>query len=55
MDRAAYDLPVFGEDGLNICLGDQQGIQVADEDPRVERTGVRFVGDVAAGQQAGVG
>lgn len=36
VDRAANDLAVFGEDGLDICLGDQQGVEVADEDPRVQ-------------------
>lgn len=49
VDRASYDLAVFGEDGLDIRLGDQQGVEVADEDPRVERAWVGLVGDVAAG------
>ena len=55
MDGAAYDLPIFGEDGLDICLGDQQGVEVTDEDPGVKGTRVGFVGDVAAGHQAGGG
>ena len=48
VDRAAYYLAILGEDGLNICLGDQQGVEVANKHPRVERAGVRLVGDVAA-------
>lgn len=55
VDRAAYDLAVFGEDGLDICLGDQQGVEVANEDPGVEGARVGLVGDVAAGHQAGGG
>ncbi len=55
MDRAADDLSVFGEDGLDIGLGDQQGVEVADEDPGVEGAWVGLVGDVAAGHQAGGG
>ena len=55
MDRAANDLAVFGEDGLHICLRDQQGVEVANEDPRVEGAWVGPVGDVAAGHQAGGG
>lgn len=51
---AAHDLAILGEDGLHICLGDQQSVQVADEDPRVQRARVRLVGDVA-GHQAGGG
>lgn len=55
MYRAAHNLAVFREDGLHICLGDQQGVQVSDEDPGVEGAWVRFVGDVAAGHEAGGG
>lgn len=53
VDGAAYNLAVFGEDGLHITLGNQQGVQVADEDPGVEGARVVFVGDVAGGHQAG--
>lgn len=55
VDGAAHDLAVFGEDGLDIALGDQQGVEVADEDPGVEGAWVRLVGDVAGGHQAGGG
>ena len=55
VDGAAHDFAVFGEDGLYIRLGDQQGVEVADEDPRVKGAGVGLVGDVAAGHQAGGG
>lgn len=55
MHRAADDLPVLGEDGLHVGLGDQQGVKVADEDAGVEGAGVRLVGHVAAGHQAGGG
>ena len=55
MDGAAYDLAVLGEDGLDVALGDQQGVEVADEDPGVEGALVGLVGDVAAGHQAGCG
>lgn len=54
VDGAAHDLAILGEDGLDISLGDQQSVQIADEDPRVERARVRLVGDVA-GHQAGGG
>lgn len=54
VDGAAHDLPILGEDGLHVRLGDQQRVQVADEDPRVQRALVRLVGDVA-GHQAGGG
>lgn len=52
---AADDLPVLGEDGFHVGLGDQQGVEVADEDAGVEGAGVRLVGHVAAGHQAGGG
>ena len=55
VDGAAYDLAVLGEDGLDVALGDQQGVEVADEDPGVEGALVGLVGDVAAGHQAGSG
>lgn len=55
MDGAAYDLSIFGEDGLDIRLGHQQGVEVSDEDPGVEGALVRLVGDVAAGHEAGGG
>lgn len=54
VDGAAHDLAILGKDGLHVRLGDQQRVQVADEDPRVERAWVRLVGDVA-GHQAGGG
>lgn len=54
MDRAADNLPVLGEDGLDVHLGDQQGVEVPNEDPGVEGARVGFVGDVA-GHQAGGG
>lgn len=55
MDRAAYDLAVFREDGLDICLGDQQRVEVANKDPRIEGAWVGLVGDVAGAHQAGGG
>ena len=55
MDRTADDLAVLGEDGLHVGLGDQQGVEVADEDARVEGAGVGLVGHVAAGHEAGGG
>lgn len=55
VDRAADDLAILGEDGLDVCLGDQQGVEVADEDPGVEGAWVGLVRDVAAGHQAGGG
>lgn len=55
VDGAAHDLAVLGEDGLDIRLGDQQGVEVPDEDPGVEGALVGLVGDVAAGHQAGGG
>ena len=55
MDGAAHDLAVLGEDGLHVGLGDQQGVEVADEDAGVEGARVGLVGHVAAGHQAGVG
>lgn len=55
MDGAAEDLAVLGEDSLHIGLGDQQGVEVADEDAGVEGVGVGLVGHVAAGHQAGGG
>lgn len=55
MDGAADDLAVLGEDRLHISLGDQQGVEVADEDAGVEGVGVGLVGHVAAGHQAGRG
>ena len=55
MDRAADNLAVLGENGLHVGLGDQQGVEVAYEDPGVERAGVGLVGHVAAGHQAGGG
>lgn len=54
VDGAAHDLAILGEDGLDVRLGDQQRVQVADEDSRVQRARVRLVGDVA-GHQAGGG
>jgi len=55
VDRAAYDLAILGEDGLDVRLGDQQGVEVANKDPGVEGAWVSLVGDVAAGHQAGGG
>lgn len=55
MDGAAHNLAVLGEDRLHIGLGDQQRVEVADEDTGVEGSGVRLVGHVAAGHQAGGG
>ena len=52
MHGAAHHLAVLGEDGLHVRLGDQQGVQVADEDAGVKGVGVRLVGDVAAGHGA---
>lgn len=52
MDRAAYDFAVFGKDGLNVWLVDQQGVEVADEDTGVEGTRVGLIGYVAACHQA---
>lgn len=55
VDRAAHDLPVLGEDGLDIRLGDQQGVEVADEDSGVQGVGISLVGHIAARHQAGRG
>lgn len=55
MDRAADNLAILGEDCLHVGLGDQQGVEVADEDSGVEGSGVSLVGHVAAGHQAGGG
>lgn len=54
MHGAANDLAVFGEDGLHVGLGDQQGVEVPDEHPGVQGALVRLVGDVA-GHEAGGG
>lgn len=51
---AANHLAVLGENGLHVRLGDQQGVEVADEDAGIEGVRVRLVGDVAAGHGAGV-
>ena len=45
--RAAHDLAVFGEDGLDVRLGDHGCVEVADEDARVEGARVILVGHVA--------
>lgn len=55
MDGAADDLAILGEDGLHVGLGDQQGVEVADEDSGVQGVGVVFVGHVAARHGAGGG
>lgn len=52
MHRAAHNLAVLGKDGLHIGLGDQQRVEVPDEDAGVERARVVLVGHVAAGHQA---
>lgn len=54
VDRAANDLPVLAEDDFDVLLGDQQGVEVPNEDPGVEGARVGFVGDIA-GHQAGGG
>lgn len=53
--RAAIVLCYLLEDGLHICLGDQECVEVPDKDPRVERARVRLVGHVAGHQAAGGG
>lgn len=55
MHGAAHDLAVLGEDGLHVALGDQQRVEVSDEDAGVEGARVVLVGHVAAGHQAGGG
>lgn len=55
MHGAANDLAVLGEDGLHVGLGDQQRVEVPDENAGIERAGVGLVGHVAAGHQAGGG
>lgn len=55
MHGAADNLPILGEDGLHVGLGDQQGVEVTNEDAGIEGAGVRLVGHVAAGHQAGGG
>lgn len=55
MDGASYDFAVFGKDGLNVPLCDQQGIEVTDEDTGVEGTGVSLIGYIAACHQARCG
>lgn len=55
VDGAAHDLAVLGEDGLHVGLGDEQRVEVPDKDAGVERARVRFVGDIAAGHEAGGG
>lgn len=47
MHRAAHDLAVLGEDGLDVGLGDHGRVEVADEDAGVEGAGVILVGHVA--------
>lgn len=47
VDRAAHDHAVLAEDGLHVGFGHQHGVQVPDEDARVQRTRVRLVGHVA--------
>lgn len=53
--RTAHDLAILAEDGLHVSLGDQQRVEVSDEDPGVERARVRLVGHVAGHQAAGGG
>lgn len=55
MHRAAHNFAILGKDGFNISLGDQQRVQVPNEDAGVEGARVILVGDVAAGHQAGDG
>lgn len=55
VDGAAHDLAVFGEDGLDVGFGDQQSVEVPDEDPGVEGAGVGLVGNIAAGHEGGGG
>lgn len=45
--RAAHDLAVLGEDGLDVGLGDHGRVEVADEDAGVEGARVILVGHVA--------
>lgn len=45
--RAAHDLAVFGEDGLDVGLGDHGRVEIADEDAGVEGARVILVGHVA--------
>lgn len=47
MHRAAHDLAVFGEDDLDVRLGDHGRVEVADEDAGVEGARVILVGHVA--------
>lgn len=47
MHRAAHNLAVFGEDGLNVGLGDHGRVEVADEDAGVEGAWVILVGHIA--------
>lgn len=46
--RAAHDLPIFGEDGLDVGLGHHGCVEVADENSGVEGAWVIFVGHVAS-------
>lgn len=47
MNRATHYLPVFSEDGLDVGLGDDGRVEVADEDAGVEGAWVILVGHVA--------
>ena len=47
VQRAAEDLPVLGEDGLDVALGHHRCVEVADEDAGVEGARVILVGHVA--------
>lgn len=47
MHRAPHNLPVFGEDGLDVGLGHHGCVEVADEDAGVEGARVILVGHVA--------
>lgn len=47
VDGAAHDHAVLAEDGLHVSFGHQHGVQVPNEDARVQRTRVRLIGYVA--------
>ena len=51
--RAARVSCYLLEDGLHVCLGDQECVEVPDENPGTERTRVRLVGHIAGHHATG--
>lgn len=47
VNGAAHDHAILAKDGLHVGFGHQHGVQVPDEDARVQRTWVRLIGHVA--------